>query len=62
MPLSNIFKKGHKMELVIRNQDDLLSKLGIWGVVMLPFMRDATHVIHFGESHLLLPVIPANGK
>ena len=62
MPLSNIFQKGHKMELVVRNQDDLLSKLGIWGVIMLPFMRNVTHKIHFGESHLLLPVIPTGKK
>jgi hypothetical protein len=62
MPLSNIFQKGHKIELVVRNQDDLLSKLGIWGVIMLPFMRDVTHKIHFGESHLLLPVIPTGNK
>lgn len=62
MPLSNIFQKGHKIELVVRNQDDLLSKLGIWGVIMLPFMRDVTHTIRFGESHLLLPVIPTGKK
>jgi predicted acyl esterase len=61
MPVSNIFQKDHKLELIIRNQDDLLSKQGIWGVVMLPFMQDVTHTIHLGESHLLLPIIP-NGK
>ena len=60
MPTSNLFKKGHSLELVIRNQDDLLSRLGTWGVYMLPFMQTVTHNIHFGKSHLLLPVIPAN--
>ena len=59
MPTSNVFKKGHRMELVIRNQDDLLSRLGIWGVYMCPFMRTVTHTIHLGESHLVLPVIPS---
>jgi len=47
------------MELVIRNQDDLLSRLGIWGVYMCPFMRTVTHTIHLGKSHLVLPVIPS---
>ena len=47
------------MELIIRNQDDLLSRLGTWGVYHLPFMRTVTHTIHFGKSHLLLPVIPS---
>ncbi len=58
MPTSNRFQKGHSMELIIRNQDDLLSRLGTWGVYMLPFMQTVTHTIHFGNSHLLLPVIP----
>jgi hypothetical protein len=58
MPTSNVFRKGHRMELVVRNQDDLLSRLGSWGVYMSPFMRTVTHTIHFGKSHLLLPVIP----
>ena len=59
MPVSNVFKKGHAIELIIRNQDDLLSKQGIWGVYMLPFMRKVTHNIYFGKSRLLLPLIPA---
>ena len=36
MPTSNVFKKGHRMELVIRNQDDLLSRLGIWACTCVP--------------------------
>jgi len=59
MHTSNVFKRGHAMELIIRNQDDLHSRLGTWGVYMLPFMQTVTHDIHFGKSHLLLPVIPA---
>ncbi len=57
MPTSNVFLKGHSMELIIRNQDDILSRLGAWGVYMLPFMQTVTHTIHFGDSHLMLPVI-----
>lgn len=59
MPTANVFKKGHRIQLIIRNQDDVLSRLGTWGVYMLPFMQTVTHQIHFGKSHLLLPVIPA---
>ena len=58
MPTSVVFQKGHSMELIIRNQDDILSRLGTWGTYMLPFMQTVTHNIHFGNSHLLLPVIP----
>jgi len=58
MPTSFVFKKGHSIELIIRNQDDILSRLGTWGVYHLPFMRTVTHKIYFGQSHLLLPVIP----
>lgn len=46
------------MELIVRNRDDLLSRLGMWDVYMSPFMRAVTHNIRFGKSHLLLPVIP----
>ena len=60
MPTSNVFKQGHSLELIIRNQDDLLSRLGTWGVYMLPFMQTVTHKIHLGDSHLLLPIIPAS--
>jgi putative CocE/NonD family hydrolase len=62
MPTANVFKKGHSLELIIRNQDDLLSRLGTWGVYMLPFMQTVTHEIHLGESHLLLPIIPSKGN
>ena len=58
MPTANVFRKGHSAELIIRNQDDVLSRLGTWGVYMLPFMQTVTHTIHFGNSHVLLPLIP----
>jgi hypothetical protein len=60
MPTSVVFQKGHSIELIIRNQDDILSRLGTWGVYMLPFMQTVKHTIHFGNSYLLLPVIPAS--
>lgn len=59
MPTSNVFLPGHRLEVTVRNNDDLLSRLGSWGVYMLPFMRTVNHDIHFGESHVLLPIIPA---
>ena len=58
MPTANVFLKGHSIELIIRNQDDILSRLGTWGVYHLPFMRTVKHRVHFGKSYLLLPVIP----
>lgn len=58
MPTANVFKKGHAVELIIRNQDDVLSRLGTWGVYMLPFMQTVTHTIHLGNSHVLLPLVP----
>jgi hypothetical protein len=60
MPNSFIFKKGHSIQLIIRNQDDLLGRLGAWGVHYLPRMETVTHDIHFGKSYLLLPIIPSN--
>jgi len=59
LPTACVFGKGSSLQLVIRNQDDVLSRLGTWGVYMLPFMQTVTHEIHFGESHLLIPHIPA---
>ena len=50
------------MQLVIRNQDDLMSRLGLWGVYMLLCMQTIKHDIYFGKSYLLLPVIPAGKK
>jgi hypothetical protein len=58
VPTSMIIRKGHSIELIIRNQDDLLGRLGGWGVYFLPHMETVTHQIHFGKSHILLPVIP----
>ena len=58
MPTSVVFQRGHSIELIIRNQDDLLSRLGSWGTYMLPFMQTVNHTIHLGNSYLLMPVIP----
>lgn len=58
VPTANVFQAGHRMEVVIRNQDDMLGKLAKNGVYLMPFMQTVTHTIHFGDSHLLVPVIP----
>jgi predicted acyl esterase len=58
VPTSMIIKKGHSIELIIRNKDDLLGRLGGWGVYFLPNMEAVTHHIHSGKSYLLLPIIP----
>ena len=58
MPSSNVFQRGHRMQLIIRTQDNLMSRLGLWGVYFLPTMRDTTCDIYLGESHLILPVVP----
>lgn len=57
LPAACVFQKGHKLELVIRNQDDLRSKLAMNGVYRMPFMQSVEHKIHFGHSHLLLPIL-----
>ena len=58
LPAACVFQKGHQIELVIRNQDDLCSRMAMNGSYRLPFMRSVRHEIYFGESHLLLPLIP----
>lgn len=58
IPMSCVFKKNHSIELIVRNQDDLKGDIARSGVYYLPFMRAVKHWIHFGKSHLLLPVIP----
>lgn len=58
VPTANVFRAGHRMEVVIRNQDDMLGTMAKNGVYLMPFMQTVTHTIHFGESHLLVPVIP----
>lgn len=57
LPTACVFQKGHKLELVIRNQDDLTSKMAMNGVYHMPFMQSVEHKIYFGQSHLLLPLI-----
>lgn len=57
LPAACVFQKGHRLELVIRNQDDLTSRMAMNGVYRMPFMQSVEHKIHFGQSHLLLPLI-----
>lgn len=58
LPAACVFQKGHRMELIIRNQDDLRSKMAMNGVYRLPFMKSVRHEIRIGPSHLLLPLQP----
>ena len=37
MPTSEYIHKGHSMELIIRNQDDILSRLGALGQLHVAF-------------------------
>ena len=57
LPAACVFQKGHKLELIIRNQDDLRSRMAMNGSYRMPFMQSVEHKIWFGDSHLLLPVI-----
>ena len=57
LPAACVFQKGHRIELVIRNQDDLSSKMAMNGVYRMPMMQSVEHKIYFGKSHLLLPLI-----
>ena len=52
-----IFRKGHRIEVIIRNQDDLRSRLSMNGVYHMPFMQSVRHEIKLGKSHILLPVV-----
>ena len=55
-PTANVFQKGHKLELVIRNQDDMLGKASRSGIYLLPFMQTVTHTLHLKNSYLTIPV------
>ena len=58
VPTAVVFKVGHRLELVIRNQDDMLGPLAKNGVYLLPFMQTVTHKVYFEDSYLYIPVIP----
>jgi len=65
MAVSNVFKAGNSLKLVIRNQDNLLDRLGLWGLYHLPGSATISHKIYRDRtrpSHLLLPVIPQTDK
>ncbi|MEW6663877.1 MAG: CocE/NonD family hydrolase [Thermodesulfobacteriota bacterium] len=66
MPVSNLFRSGHSLKLVIRSQDDLLhSRVGLWGLGHLPAARTVTHKIYRERGHqsyLLLPIIPKSDE
>jgi putative CocE/NonD family hydrolase len=58
MPTSCVFQKGHKMELIVRNQSDMRGKMARNGIYWWPFMRTVTHTLHLGNSYLEVPIIP----
>ena len=58
MPLSCVFQKGHRMELIIRNQSDMRGKMAKNGIYWWPFMRTVKHTLHLGNSYLEVPIIP----
>lgn len=55
-PTANVFQKGHKLELVIRNQDDMMGKAARSGLYMLPFLQTVTHTLYLKNSWLTIPV------
>ncbi len=57
LPAACVFQKGHRLELIIRNQDDLKSRMAMNGSYRMPFMQSTEHKIWFGKSHLLLPLV-----
>ena len=59
MPTSNVFQKGHRLELIIHNQSDMNGKMARNGIYWWPFMRDVKHTIHLGNCYLDIPFIPA---
>jgi hypothetical protein len=65
MPISVVMKPGHSLKLAFRNQDDLMEKLGLWGLYHLPHSKTVTHKIYRDknyQSRLLLPMIPTTDE
>ena len=58
MPTSNVFQKGHRMELIIKNQTDMNGKMARNGIYWWPFMQTVKHTIYFGNTYLEVPIIP----
>ena len=56
LPMACVFQKGHRLELIIRNQDDMKGRMAMNGSYRMPFMQSVEHKIYFGQSHLLLPL------
>jgi hypothetical protein len=56
MPITWVIQKGHSIEVIIRTQDDMFSRLATGGVYFLPRMVDVTVNVRLGpNSYLLLP-------
>jgi predicted acyl esterase len=58
MPAATIFQKGHRLELVIKNQTDMRGKMAKNGIYWWPFMRTVKHDIYLKNSYLEVPYIP----
>jgi len=58
MPVAHVFQVGHRVQVIVRSQDDLLSIDGLIRDYILPRMETVTHTIYYGESALILPVMP----
>ena len=56
-PTSCVFQEGYRLELIIRNQDDMMGRMAKNGVYWWPFMRTVTHTIYLENSYLDLPII-----
>ena len=56
LPMACVFQKGHRLELIIRNQDDMKGRMAMNGCYRMSFMQSVEHKIYFGQSHLLLPL------
>ena len=48
MPISVVMKTGHALKLAVRNQDNLMDTLGLWGLYHLPHSKTVTHKISQG--------------
>jgi hypothetical protein len=56
MPITWVIQKGHSIEVIIRTQDDMFSRLATGGVYFLPRMIDVTVSVRLGpNSYLLMP-------
>lgn len=57
IPTAAVIFKGHRLQLIIRGQEDMLSYKARYGVYFLPQMRTVTYTIYFGSNtRVVLPL------